>query len=217
MTGFKNATSYAQTLCASSKKMRLIGQILLFLTIISCTRNNDKELTSDSNDTFDTLNTFALLNYLLTDTTEIGLVKDGYKVISDIDMLPPPMWTGEGSFKKHLSEVLMEKDTLHIIKQLKELKNFRTDELVKYGFTVVKVSEMRAMKMTGEMFWDKIYKDYGPGLLTVSRPVFNKDYTKAYIRFGYSCGQLCGGGEDMIIEKVNDRWTIIEYVSGWES
>jgi hypothetical protein len=169
MTGFKNATSYAQTLCASSKKMRLIGQILLFLTIISCTRNNDKELTSDSNDTFDTLNTFALLNYLLTDTTEIGLVKDGYKVISDIDMLPPPMWTGEGSFKKHLSEVLMEKDTLHIIKQLKELKNFRTDELVKYGFTVVKVSEMRAMKMTGEMFWDKIYKDYGPGLLTVSR------------------------------------------------
>jgi hypothetical protein len=197
--------------------MRLLGQILLFLTIISCTRNNDKELTSNSNDTFETTNTFDLLNYLLTDTTEIGLVKDGYKVISDIDMLPPPMWTGEGSFKKHLSEVLMEKDTLHIIRQLKELKNFRTDELAKYGFTIVKVSEMRAMKMTGEMFWDKIYKDYGPGLLTVSRPVFNKEFTKAYIRFGYSCGELCGGGEDMIIEKVNDRWTIIEYVSGWES
>ncbi len=197
--------------------MKLPRQILLILTIISCTANKDKKVISSSIDSIWTTNTFELLNYLLTDTTEIGLVKDGYKVISDLDMLPPPMWTGEGSFKKYLSEVLVENDTLYIIGQLKELNNFRTDELTKYGFTVVKVSDMQAKKMTGEMFWDKIYKDYGPGLLTVSRPVFNKDFTKAYVRFGYSCGRLCGGGKDMIIERVNGRWRIKEYVNGWNS
>lgn len=197
--------------------MRSLRQILLVLIIVSCTTNKDKKLISSSDTTIETANTFAFLNYLLTDTTGIGLVKDGYKVISDIDMLPPPMYTGKGSFLTYLSEKLIERDTFHIITQLKESKNFRTDELTKYGFTVVKVSEMRAMKMTSELFWDKIYKDYGPGLLTVSRPVFNKEFTKAYARFGYSCGELCGGGAEMIIEKVNDCWTIIEYVRGWES
>lgn len=72
-------------------------------------------------------------------------------------------------------------------------------------------------KMSGEKFWEIIHNKYGPGLLTVSMPIFNRDFTKAYIRFGYSCGELCGGGEDMIIEKIGDKWTVSQHLGGWQS
>lgn len=150
----------------------------------------------------DSVNTYDLLNYLLTDTVEIGSVMDGYKIISDIDRLPPPVFYGK--FIDHVSEVLSEKDTTYIRSQLRKRKYFNTNGLAKYGFTVVKVSELYKAKVSGEKFWDIIHNKYGPGLLTVSMPIFNRDFTRAYIRFGYSCGELCGGGDGPWLSTLGD-------------
>lgn len=196
--------------------MKVIGQIILALAILSCTNNRNNAAIQDSTDCLTTVDLYGFLNYVLTDTTEIGLVKDGYKVISDIEMLPPPGFF-EGTFRDYLSQLLSETDTLFISNQLRELLSFRTDKMSEFGFTVVKVSELRAQKLKGEEFWDLIYRDYGQGLLTVSRPIFNRDCTKAYVRVGYSCGRLCGGGEDVIFDKVDGNWKLTESVSRWVS
>jgi hypothetical protein len=83
---------------------------------------------------------------------------------------------------------------------------------------VVKVSELLERKVSGDKFWDKINNDYGPGgLLTISCPIFNKDLTKAYVRFGSSCGTTCGAGVDFIIELIDNKWVITERLGGWVS
>jgi hypothetical protein len=157
-----------------------------------------------------------LLNYILTDTTEIRLVKDGRKVISDIDILGPANFTG--NFSDYLSKELKEKDIAYINRQLKQAITFKTDELTKFGFTVVKASELLERKISGDKFWDKIDNDYGPGgLLIISCPIFNKDMTKAYVRFGHRCGTTCGSGEDFIIELIDNKWVITERLGGWVS
>jgi len=194
--------------------MRVAGLYILLLTVSIFTNCNNKN-SLEQDGTRDSVDTYDLLNYLLTDTVEIGLVMDGYKIISDIERLPPPVFYGK--FIDHVSEALSENDTTYIRGQLRKRKHFNTNGLTKYGFTVVKVSELYKAKISGEEFWEVIHNKYGPGLLTVSMPIFNRDFTKAYIRFGYSCGELCGGGEDMIIEKVNDKWTVVEHLGGWQS
>lgn len=97
--------------------MRVTGLWIILLIAIIFTSCNNKA-TSDKNVLRDSVNTYDLLNYLLTDTVEIGLVMDGYKIISDIDRLPPPIFYGK--FIDHVSEVLSEKDTTYIRSQLRK-------------------------------------------------------------------------------------------------
>jgi hypothetical protein len=197
--------------------MKVTGYIILLLTILSCSNHGDKNTSLNSREITATVDLYGFLNYILTDSTDIGLVKDGYKVISDIEVLPPPSFYGPEKFSDYLSKELSEKDTLYIVDQLKERKNFRTDRLQTFGFTIVKVSDLRNKKIEGDEFWNTIHDKYGPGYLTVSRPIFNRDFTKAYVRFGYVCGRLCGGGEDIIMERINGKWTITQHLGGWTS
>jgi hypothetical protein len=197
--------------------MKVTGHIILILTILSCSNHGDKNASLNTRDSTTTVDLYGFLNYVLTDSTDIGLVKDGYKVISDIELLPPPSFYGPEKFSDYLSEKLNEKDTLYIVNQLKERKNFRTDGLQAFGFTIVKVSDLRDKKIEGEEFWNTIHDNYGPGYLTVSRPIFNREFTKAYLRFGYVCDGLCGGGEDMILERINGKWTITQHLGSWMS
>lgn len=175
--------------------MKVIRHVILLLTILSCSNHRDENTSLNSSDSTATVDLYGFLNYILTDSTDIGLVKDGYKVISDIEVLPPPSFYGPEKFRDYLSKELSEKDTLYIVNQLKKRMKFRTDSLQAFGFTIVKVSDLRNKKLEGDEFWDTIHEIYGPGYLTVSRPIFNRNFTKAYVRFGYVCGRLCGGGE----------------------
>jgi hypothetical protein len=193
--------------------MQLLRSIIILLTIISCSTKKDNQ--TYTKETL-TVEIFDLLNYVLTDTVDIGLVKDNCKSVSDIPMLPPPFWGGEGSLKNYLSEVLSEKDTLFIASQLRDSETFRTNELAKYGFKIINIEKLQTKTLGMEEFWDNIYKEYGPGFITVSRPIFNRERSMVYIRFGYSCGEMCGGGVDIIMQNINGKWSIKEYVGGWE-
>ena len=197
--------------------MKVTGYIILLLAILSCSNQGDKNESLNSRDSTATVDLYGFLNYILTDSADIGLVNDGYKVISDIEVLPPPSFYGPEKFSDYLSKELSEKDTLYIVNQLRDRKNFRTDSLQAFGFTIAKVSDLRNKKIKGDEFWDTIHHKYGPGYLTVSRPIFNRGFTKAYVRFGYVCGGLCGGGEDIIVEKINGKWIIIQHLGSWSS
>lgn len=187
--------------------------MILFSASLACSGTAQKESSQEPS-----INLYEFINLVLTDTILEGrFTERNGKVISDVSMLPPPINTGDQSFALYLSSVLSEGDTLFVKEQLKDGLGFRTDSLSAYGFTIARVSELRNEGLKGERFWGRIYKEYGRGILTVSRPVFNKNFTKAYIRVGHSCGSLCGGGVDVSLEKINGRWKITETLGGWNS
>lgn len=197
--------------------MKITGQVILLLTILSCSNHEDKHPTLNPINNATIADVYGFLNYILMDSTDIGFVNGGHKIISDIEDLPPPSVLETASFRDFLCEELNETDTSYILKQVKERKGFRTDGLQEFGFTIVKVSDLRKEKLSREEFWEIVYNNFGPGYFTVSRPVFNRRFTKVYVRIGYLCGPLCGAGEDFIMKKVNGKWMIAKRLNSWMS
>jgi hypothetical protein len=193
--------------------MTRIILVILFSTSLTCSRTPQNESSQEPR-----INLYEFINLVLTDTALEGrfTARNG-KVISDVSMLPPPINTGDQSFALYLSNVLSEDDTLFVKEQVKDGLGFRTDSLSTYGFTIARVSELRKEGLKGQRFWERIYKEYGRGILTVSRPVFDKNFKKAYIRIGNSCGSLCGGGVDVLLEKFDGKWRVVETLGGWDS
>jgi len=52
------------------------------------------------------------------------------------------------------------------------------------------------------------------GYLFVSRIIFNKNFTKGYLHYGFICGVGCAWNNNVEIEKINGKWTITERFSG---
>lgn len=57
-------------------------------------------------------------------------------------------------------------------------------------------------------------KEYELGYLSISRIVFNQDFTKGYLYYSFFCGIGCAWGDNIEISKVNGKWEITEYFSG---
>lgn len=185
--------------------MRIIQTILLLL-MISCSSFRDREAV-------EVIDPIEFLSFVLTDTTDLNLVSNRLNIISDISILGPPTFSA-GKFSDFLITILAETDTLFIKDQLRLCNNFRTDKLEGHGFTIIKISEIPPN--TG-IDWDYISDNYGQGILTVDRPIFNRNYTLAYVRFGFLCGHLCGGGSDVILEKKAGKWILKETLTTWIS
>ncbi|MFK8004981.1 MAG: hypothetical protein AB8H03_01360 [Saprospiraceae bacterium] len=53
--------------------------------------------------------------------------------------------------------------------------------------------------------------------LTFSIPIFNKSRNLAWIKMELVCGELCGEGRTLILQKINGKWKIINKRSDWVS
>lgn len=167
--------------------MKIISLILIILCLVTCKSTQLK--TGD-------VENYKLINYLLTDTVNIKLVCDGFKVISDIEFPSAPCFEGASSTIEQLSIFLAEEDTSYIRFQLIKSKSFRTDSLSNFGFKIFKTSAF-INKITYDSLFEILHKDYGPGVISISMPIYNKEKTRAYIKYGYLCGSLCGNGIDL--------------------
>jgi hypothetical protein len=68
-------------------------------------------------------------------------------------------------------------------------------------------------------FWPAYYKQFpgSQGLLTLSGVGFSSDGTQAFFYFGNQCGELCGTGDYVIMEKRDGRWVIQKEINMWVS
>lgn len=64
---------------------------------------------------------------------------------------------------------------------------------------------------------DKIDKKGGESYFSMSVPIFSKDLKKVYIEVNDICYGLCGSGGYFLLEKINNKWTIIDYQALWIS
>jgi len=67
--------------------------------------------------------------------------------------------------------------------------------------------------------WKNYYKKYNTssGQYTFKRPGFSTDKNKAIIEYGWRAAADKGEGYVVILEKVNDKWTIVHYFVTWVS
>jgi hypothetical protein len=55
------------------------------------------------------------------------------------------------------------------------------------------------------------------GMIRLSKVGFNKDRTEAFVFVEFVCFALCGGGNNVLLEKDSSRWKIKEQFEGWKS
>lgn len=55
------------------------------------------------------------------------------------------------------------------------------------------------------------------GIVSFSKVFLDKAKTKGLLYCNFRCGELCGKGELLVIEKINNRWTITETIGTWIS
>jgi hypothetical protein len=68
-------------------------------------------------------------------------------------------------------------------------------------------------------YWPAYYKQYpgASGIVTWSRAGFNADGTQALFYVGYRCGELCGTGRYVVMEKKNGNWVTGTDIAVWVS
>jgi hypothetical protein len=193
--------------------MKLIFKIMgLVLVVAACTSNRDRTSSVDQVDK-DSL-AYVIINIALTDT--LAGRKKEHQIVSEIPWLPPPN-QHEGTDVGYVSKNLSELDTMCIHAQMRGAGKFKTNKMTKYGFTIVDLDKFRDTHAPNSAFWERFHEKYGSGFYTVSKPIFNCNRTRAFIRVGHLCGSECGGGSEMILEKVNGLWEIKEKISSWVS
>mgnify|MGYP003630284048 CR=1 FL=1 len=124
-------------------------------------------------------------------------------------------------FDEYIKEHLSIKDSTHYKLQTDLYKQFSLITEYAKGKNIITASDFKEFEQKSESggfsFWDWLENNCSDGYSSISKPIFNEDYTLAYIRVGNICGELCGGGEERIYEYQNGKWILKEYFGNWIS
>jgi hypothetical protein len=182
--------------------------ILLTFIISGCSNFDKKEYTTKDN-----LETAKLIRSVLSNSN------DSYITLNCIR---------EKDY--HLSSILNEENNL--ISQYLDLNSKEELETVinldkKFRLTPNLVGNRKILfEEELKLFQEEKGKDFlnfkdllkcPNGYLTISKPIFNKDFDKAIIHIGQVCGFLCGSGEYRLYEFRGGNWNLKEVVSSWVS
>ena len=192
--------------------------VLVFIPIIlfiSCKR----EKSAISVEKNEITNEFRLqfLNEILSDTLELKLIQSKSNLISNSDILPPPAFDVDFfSESNYISKVLEINDTLFVQKQFDLNPTFNFDDLSKFGFKILDIKSIIEKGGDYNIILDEVnlyYKNCDTCcMLVLSKPIFNKEKNKAYLRMG--CGS---GGRSIILEKKLNKWKVIKELDYWVS
>jgi hypothetical protein len=84
------------------------------------------------------------------------------------------------------------------------------------NYVIVRNSDLPSGKF--EDFWESFYKKYpNSPLVYFSKVGFNARHDQAFVYVGRSCGGLCGAGDYVLLNKVNDEWVVSNEQNLWVS
>lgn len=119
-----------------------------------------------------------------------------------------PIAISEFFTKKELKEIankeLNVKKSSHLREQIKLYKQFKIYQEIVPNKKIVEIGAF------------EVYPDgCETGYCSISKPIFNDTYDKAFVQIGNSCGMLCGGGIDRIYSKEDGIWIEKKILSIW--
>lgn len=181
---------------------------LCALLVLSCKKHQSERLQQTTTE-------FTFISEVLGDTSVIK----HKPVFLDIDVNPPSMLNipGDTTFAKrmnYLSYLLDEKDTVYLRSQIALEKSFTLESLASGS---VKILANEALTASTDSRWEYLEKIGEAGYYSLSKPIFNKESTKAYIKVSYHCGEYCGGGMEILFIKTNNKWVVEKRLGGWVS
>ena len=86
-------------------------------------------------------------------------------------------------------------------------------------YELVDSAQLESFFKRGGVDWVAFYKRFpgSPGIMTFSRVGFSEDGTQALFYLSNHCGELCGGGMYVVMEKRNGTWAIERELEMWIS
>ena len=98
-------------------------------------------------------------------------------------------------------------DSLGIVYQNEHIKSFIIDERISIKVLATTYVEERKKRETlnNIQYYD------------LSIPIFSTDRKRAYVEVNFNCSGLCGGGEAIYLEKINNKWKIVDKKMTWIS
>jgi len=94
----------------------------------------------------------------------------------------------------------------------------KVPELCLDRIKVIYMAKTKWDEIMKEGGWSDYHKNYGPiPTINLSRPGINKNMNKAIIYYDAKSDKLGGSGFYLILEKVNNNWSIKEKIIAWRS
>jgi hypothetical protein len=123
------------------------------------------------------------------------------------------------SFHEMLAESMPEAATQTLDNYLAVNQGSKPLRVANLGvdYVLVKDSDFPAGRY--DQFWARFYERYpkSSGILFFSEVGFNDRHDQAFLYAGRTCGGLCGGGEYVLLRKVNGKWEIQKEHDLWVS
>lgn len=125
------------------------------------------------------------------------------------------------SFSDYVKEEIEIKNLDHLEQQINYYRNFKIDSSLANSKRIITKTEFENFEKESEkgnhQFWGWLDSTCSDGYVSISRPIFNEDFTKALVIIAnVSCSQ-CGGGETRIYSYENGNWKITKTSNNWIS
>ena len=182
--------------------MKKIILILIILFSISC-KQKEKQKDFEKNKLTDNFK-LVFISKILSDSTDYKLLAKPNRFISNYFDISPQFENDslKISHSEYISRILEINDIDYVKEQIKQNESFNYNKLADYGFNMLDVRGLIEKGIIGQKIIDYTAEKNNYGVLLISIPIFNKDLNRAYIRL-YDFG-----GETIIFEKINEKWTI---------
>ncbi len=178
-------------------------------SILGCNKQNLQHINSQK--------TTELIHQILTDTTDNyinpGYITEQFRFLSSI---APGV-----DFEKYVKSELRIENSDHLDEQLVYFKDFKINNHLAQRKNIITAKEFDNFERKAEkgdyQFWDWLEKNCDDGYISISRPIFNEDFTKAIIIIANVACPQCGGGETRMYEYKDGRWKITQTSFEWIS
>ncbi|MEX0997589.1 MAG: hypothetical protein WDZ45_11110 [Flavobacteriaceae bacterium] len=184
---------------------------LTFLLNLGC-----KENTKTDSQNLDREKTNEILTQIINDSTDLYMDTN---CISEKNRLLYTIFTTD--LNNYIKNQLGINEEEHLKNQMELFHNFRFTENLTFGKQIITVLDFKEFENQAEngnyTFWTWLDSNCENGYLSISKPVFNETFDKAFVIIGSICGGKCGGGETRFYKFKNGKWKIEKTEFEWIS
>jgi len=158
----------------------------------------------------------GIARIVILDTTESD--ENGQNVRLDRNGKPIP-WAQTASYLQSKDPTLKQ-TTIDAFRRVnRQQTSLRHSFHPAIDYDLVDSAQLEPFFKRGDPGWFAFYKRFpgSPGIITFSRVGFSEDGTQALFYLSNHCGELCGTGMYVVMEKRNGSWAIGKEIEMWIS
>lgn len=158
----------------------------------------------------------GIVTVVIFNTTESD--QDAQNVRMDGNGQPIP-WVQTASSLQSKAPTL-KRTTIDAFREInKQQSSLRRSFHPAIDYELMDSAQLKSFFSRGGGYWPSFYKRFpgSPGIMTFSRVGFSEDGRQALFYLSNHCGDLCGTGMYVVMEKHNGTWAIEKEIQMWIS